>query len=546
MYKAQHFSLFLLLIIGLFQGCAHSPSNKRILAGTSSDAKTCLELAHQIWLDEIPDNLDKDLIFYLQREGKRYWKKHNAQRWKTDPRRLLTPLKEKLTRIFKNWNANALPVLYIDDLEETLILVTKYEEIFKQNLRYEDLDFQQKDIWDRVEKIFSRVVNYPTRMNNNLREYLALEYAIRHLKRKNRQTPARKYPITTEFTEIVNGKIEVNPKNFAEPEDLIFYVQILEGRRDELNSQQWFKKGQMKEDEIQQAKDLRRLKFIHTRLNNLQLKNTRNNITPTADFVKKLELTGEILRNENLQASPKIVIKLVTKEFLKEMRDLFNTIENHELLRKAHELYQTLTPREKRLLKLDDHGASGRVMTIVQKNPWFVLGSALLSGSGTTTVYLTLLKDAFKSDFDKRYDCVEMTEDDAFFYCMETYLEEKFILQHPLSFILNNYAGLVKALKNNPDQVQEFKLQVDLLQAERAEKMKNDNLREEFRKTFFDELREIVRRDLNTPVADQPPNTVHLPQTPLSPSRQPSPSRRFQPTSPNSPTTTPFKPYNPQ
>lgn len=492
--------LLFLLLMNLFASCSlwHGTRAKRLPA---SNDETCRTNLFKVLKSSYPDNFDNELKAYIEKSTGKYWKWHGRITWWRWAAQSIKPLRVSLIRRFRNLNANQIPILYIEDKDESLITISKFKEIFKQNLKEADFEESHKLAWANVNKWIKSFEAYPEKLDLLLREYTSLSFAMNYIKKQKESI--KKYPHrleTHQFVEVKDSKgkvlrkeFQIVVKEFNNSEDVDFYLAELKRRKNAITKRGFGRIGELRETEIEQAMHMRRLQFIHTRINDEYLSFKRNG----GEINKELEVILSKIKDlvtapGDLKPSPNIVVRLEFSELVAEARDLFKTVSDSAAGKFVGKLYGTLTENEKEMLQLDDKGRAGRFFTMIKENKWYIAGVSVASGGASFWTYFEDIKNAFRSDADRRYDCVKLLDDEEFYECVQKYLSDKFILNNPFQFVANGYEGLLRALANDEEKAAEFVALVNLIQDERVAKIYKDKREAAFEKAFLEGIKEII------------------------------------------------------
>ena len=482
--------------------CSHwySPKMKRIPASTG-DA-SCRTNLFKILKSSYPEQFDNDLKLYIEKSAGKYWKWHgNITWWRWAAQRIKT-LRVKLIRQFRNLNANQIPILYIEDADETLITVSKFKEIFKQNLKEADFEEGHALAWKNVNKWIKDFESYPARLDVLLREYTSLEFAIKHVSDKKRTITQYPYQIEIDrFVEVKNPKGEVIRKEFKVEvremenlQDLEAYLKELRNRKHAITKRGLGRIGELRGAEIEQAMHMRRLQFIHTRIKDEYLTLVRNGGSVNRELEEVLEkIRALVFEPGDLKPSPNIVVRLEFSELMAEARDLFKTVSDSKAGKFVGKLYSTLSENEKEILQLDDKGRAGRFFAMIKENKWYIAGVSIASGGASSWVYFENIKDAIRSDADRRYECVKLLDDEEFYECVEKYLSDKFSIFNPFKSISGGfYEGLLRELSDDEEKSAEFVALVNLIRDERVAKIYKDKREDAFQDAFIEGIKVIV------------------------------------------------------
>jgi hypothetical protein len=396
---------------------------------TVTTSKQCIETLTYLLGNSVPGSIDIDLARYINIQGREHWTSHEKTvKWR--PSAWLRGFKRTLMRKFRNINKKKkLPVLFIDDDQQTMGTILKYREILEKNLSREEINqnpeyVDYKTAMDNVESWVESYKNYGNTVNELLREHLSYDFWIERLK-------DQKFSSKTKIELVVDNKKFIEVKIHNNKDDYDLYIAELKARRNKITSG-FFRKGSLEEAEIKQALHSRRLNFLFEDLRDAIATNDANGVETVPGIRTFLENTIVPLRKDrSLDPPSRKAVQIENKMLLRELRAIPSTINQSFLAKKGTSLYKTLTPKDIEDLGLNENNSLAKLINYIQVSKTRVIVASILSAGGVTagaTQLVITLKQWWRTDVENRYECAIMPKDKAFRDCVEKYIENKFLV----------------------------------------------------------------------------------------------------------------------
>ncbi len=461
----------------------------------TDDEIPCFELLAEIMVKKMPTEmtLEAKTIFY--EVGRSYWRQSQRKsfwrlwEWGDD-------FKAFLVRNYKRFNANKVPVYYIDDEGETFLKISKVVDYFKRSVNDSKPDDKlEADAILGVKNWISKSSQYPQDMSFLLQEFHSIDMAIDQLQGSVRKRISQ-YPHIEEIIIIKDGKKVVEIKEFFNRESLLQYKDELRVAKKSLMGRGLFINGKIDKREMLQAKNFRRLIFLLDKLRDIQLTNDKNGRNNSEELLSIVESIQSVLLDKTLAPSKRYRSLLVNAELSSEFKDLFRTIEDQKVIREGKKFYQSMTPEQLKLLGIKDmHGRSGELVKLFKKNKWTALVLGVSSAGGVTGVTISI-KDFLMSDAQRRLQCVEKPDDKAFMACFKDYLRNKYKVKNPFYYTFYGNSGLLEALKGDERMANEFKEEYRIVIEMRAhfKKIEVDSIR--FEQELLQKIEDLVKEDI--------------------------------------------------
>jgi len=483
----------------------------------------------------VEDKIEEDLERYILKRASKYWKWHENV---TKTRKLtaaLRPLRTRLIRIFQNINRNQIPVIYIGDKDESLITLSKINEIYEKNIEVKSFEnaielMQQarsgsrnsrnrkrspeeelmiaRDVsWKRLGIWIRDYETYKVRLAELTRKYMSLSYNLDFLRRVH-SSPSTSFPMTqsldiySKFYDENENIVGEGFKKIIEPfenrEALFAYIQKLRDEKRSIVSQRLTVKGSRRQLELEHAKNARRLKFFYDQVKSVYLTAKRSG-TPIEKDLEELYLKVEnLIKNRpDLLPSPNIVIKLEGHEINREFLDIFKAVSESVPVKTFEKLYALLTDAEKARLELDEAGLIGRGIRILANNKVYrlaVTGVGALATGGTAIFYSEEFINFFRGD-QRRIDiCTAKKEDNEFHECLVEFLKDKFSFdRNPFLYLTMSDQGLLDELNGNMEVVNDLKAIVKKATEQRANEVEDAEAQREIQEQLDKAVLDIVK-----------------------------------------------------
>lgn len=521
---------YLLIFLFIVSSCFHSDEEaKRSLA--SLRQHSCKDYLIAAMKRNLNEHIEYDLRRHILNRYSDYLDWHeNVTRSRTVTA-ALKGTRMRLIRILQNFNRNQIPVIYIGDKDESLITLSKVEEIYDKNLKLESfkdamktpvsvragraptpeqqkqLERQALDVsWQRLKTWVNEYKNYPDRSGSIMRDYLSISYNLDHLSGIYKRDTA--YPVTVTLDvyskiyddtgEVVGRKFTKVVEPFPNREALRMYILEMKDKKKAIAHGNVFVKGSRRELELEHAQNARRLRFAYDKIKSAYLTAKRNGTEMDQGLIDMyFEIEKILFRSPELAPSPNIVIKLEGYEINKEIADTFKIVSESTPVKSFKKIYENLTERERERLQLDERSPFGRAIKIIANNRYIQLGLGL-AGTSTSGWFAYENYDDFMNFIlgEQRAidNCVEKKQDEEFTECLKDLLMNKFKFERsPFLYLTMDDKELLEELKGNVELKNEFLALVSEVRKQRNEWFKEKEAQEAIERELDEHFDELAR-----------------------------------------------------